>query len=143
MSNDVWYIFDADKRAVIFGSSTHEPTLPNGHDELRLRRFDRFLTEQEQITELNRFLMHRGEVAMAGNSEDENLNTRATKFQEVAATWKQFQKMGSGNSIRAYAKQVLKCHYDTASRLVNADSTIEDEVLDRVHGSMTEWLAIL
>ena len=143
MSNGVWYIFNADTRAVIFGSDTHEPTLPDGHGELQLRRFDRFLTEQEQITELNRLLMHRGEVAMAGDSEDDKLNVRVIKFQEVAATWKQFQKMGSGNSIRAYAKQVLKCHYDTASRLVNADPTIEDEVLDRVHRSTTEWLATL
>ena len=143
MSNDVWYIFNAETRAVIFGSSTHEPTLPQGHGELQLRRFDRFLTEQEQITELNRLLMQRGEVAMAGDSEDEKLNIRVTKFSEIALTWRQFQKMGAGNSIRAFAKQVLKCHHDTASRLVNSDPTIEDEVLDRVHRSTTEWLATL
>lgn len=141
--NDVWYIFNASTRAVIFGSSSHEPNLPQGHPELQLRRFDRMLTEQEQITELNRLLMQRGEATITEQNEDEQLAVRNAKFDELHTTWRMFQKRGAGNSIRAFAKQVLKCHHDTASRLINADPTIEDEVLDRVHRSTTEWLATL
>lgn len=134
-----YYIFNARDKTVIFGSDKHEPCLPSGVDHLTLRRFDRPLTDAEQKTELNRFLFQRGETVDIEVSEDERAIERSFKFDEIQRIWKLFQ--GDQISIRAFAKQVLGCHHDTASRLLNRDPTIEDELLERVYERAGEWLA--
>ena len=135
-----YYILNANDKTVIFGSDKHEPSLPEGVEHLGLRRFDRPLTPEELKTELDRFLFQRGERASMESTEDEAMLARVFKMEELVRTWKLF-KSNQHTSIRAFAKQVLGCHHDTASRLLNQDPTIEDELLERVYQRAGQWLA--
>jgi len=137
-----YYIFNANDKTVIFGSDRHEPSLPEGVGHLALRRFDRPLTSDELKTELDRFLFQRGEKASMEDTEDEALLARNFKMEEIVRIWKMF-KTNQQTSVRAFAKQVLGCHHDTASRLLNQDPTIEDELLERVYERAGQWLATL
>lgn len=136
-----YYIFNANDKTIIFGSDKHEPHLPEGVAHLSLRRFDRPLTAEEQETELNRFLFQRGERATMEQTEDEVMLLRQFKMDEIIRIWKLF-KTNQQTSIRAFAKQVLGCHHDTASRLLNSDPTIDDELLEQVYERAGQWLAI-
>ena len=134
-----WYIINSQDHTVIFGGDNVEPHLPTGVDHLSLRRSDHRLSPEEINTEIARARFVSKENTQVGNGGDDDFDASMMKLALLGALWAEYRVLGKGQSIRAFATNVLKCAHGVASRVIHLDSAFNPDEVHTLYEAAREW----
>ena len=130
-----WYVLDAEQRTILKGTGDL-PTLPSGVPSLRLRAFDAPLTAEQEVTELNRWILNRAEVNLAEAVDEDQTEMQLAKLHGL---WLEYRLTDRGKSWIAFANNVLRCDRNAASRVIARDPSLDPIDVDTYFQAALEW----